>query len=105
LLPAALELTAYRVIQEALTNALKYSRFAPTQVVIEYRPHEVALEVLCNGPVKPPSVSGGGRGLAGMKDRVAIVGGRLEAGPDDDQGFNVRAWLPTDPPLGGDHTA
>jgi hypothetical protein len=40
-----------------------------------------------------------------MKDRVAIVGGRLEAGPDDDQGFNVRVWLPTDPPSGGDRTA
>lgn len=105
LLPAGLELTAFRVIQEALTNALKHSCFAPMQVVIEYRPHEVVLEVLCNGPVKSPSVSGGGRGLAGMKDRVAIVGGRLEAEPGDDRGFNVRAWLPIDPLSGGEYTA
>jgi signal transduction histidine kinase len=94
-LAAGLELTGYRVVQEALTNALKHSRLSPTQVVIEYRPQEVVLEILCDGPANSPG-SNTGRGIAGMKERVAIVGGRLEAGPGVERGFNVRAWLPID---------
>jgi signal transduction histidine kinase len=104
LLAAGLELTGYRVVQEALTNALKHSRSSPTQVVIEYRPHEVVLEILCDGPGNSPG-SHTGRGIAGMKERVAIVGGRLEAGPDAERGFNVRAWLPIDQSPGDESTA
>jgi signal transduction histidine kinase len=102
-LSAGLELTGYRVIQEALTNALRHSRLAPTLVVVEYRPHEVMIEVLCHGPATASASSG--RGIAGMKERVGLVGGRLEVGPGVEGGFNVRAWLPFDRESGGENTA
>lgn len=93
-LPAVVELTAYRVIQEALTNAVKHSGLASTHVAIEYRPDELKLEVLCDESVRPQANGSTGRGLAGMKERVALVGGRVEVGPGVDKGYNVRAWLP-----------
>jgi signal transduction histidine kinase len=102
-LTAGLELAGYRVIQEALTNALRHSRFAPTHVVVEFRPHEVMIEVLCDGPATRSGSSG--RGIAGMKERVGLVGGRLEVGPGVDRGFNVRAWLPFDLESAGQNTA
>jgi signal transduction histidine kinase len=101
-LSPALELAGYRVIQEALTNALRHSRFAPTHVVVEYRPHEVMIEVLCDGPV---SSGTSGRGIAGMRERVGLVGGRFEVGPGVELGFNVRAWLPLDLESEGQNTA
>jgi signal transduction histidine kinase len=101
-LTAGLELAGYRVIQEALTNALRHSRFAPTHVVVEYRPHEVVIEVLCDGPA---SSGTSGRGIAGMKERVGLVGGRFEVGPGVERGFNVRAWLPLDLESEGQNTA
>jgi signal transduction histidine kinase len=102
-LTVALELAGYRVIQEALTNALRHSRLAITRVVVEYRPHEVMIEVLCDGPATASGSSG--RGIAGMKERVGLVGGRLEVGPGVERGFNVRAWLPFDLESGGENTA
>lgn len=102
-LTAALELAGYRVIQEALTNALRHSRLAPTRVVVEYRPHEVMIEVLCDGPATARGRSG--RGIAGMKERVGLVGGRLEVGPGVERGFNVRAWLPFDLESAGEKTS
>ena len=102
-LTAGLELAGYRVIQEALTNALRHSRLAPTPVVVEYRPDEVMIEVLCDGPANASGSSG--RGIAGMKERVGLVGGRLEVGPGVERGFNVRAWLPFELESGGENTA
>jgi signal transduction histidine kinase len=102
-LTAALELAGYRVVQEALTNALRHSRLAPTHVVVEYRPHEVMIEVLCDAPATASGSSG--RGIAGMKERVGLVGGRLEVGPGVERGFNVRAWLPFDLESAGENTA
>jgi signal transduction histidine kinase len=96
-LPAVVELTAYRVIQEALTNAVKHSGLASTHVAIEYRPDELKLEVLCDGSVRPQANGSTGRGVAGMKERVALVGGRVEVGPGVDKGYNVRVWLPLKP--------
>ncbi len=93
-LPAVVELTAYRVIQEALTNAVKHSGLASTHVAIEYRPDELKLEVLCDESVRPQANGSTGRGLTGMKERVALVGGRVEVGPGVDRGYNVRVWLP-----------
>lgn len=92
-LSPVLELAGYRVIQEALTNALKHSQLAPTHVVIEYGTDAVVMEILCDGPAG--SSSSVGRGIAGMRERVALVGGRLEVGLGAEGGFNVRAWLPT----------
>jgi signal transduction histidine kinase len=61
------------------------------------------IEVLCDGPATTSGSSG--RGIAGMKERVGLVGGRLEVGPGVGQGFNVRAWLPFDLESGGENTA
>jgi signal transduction histidine kinase len=95
-LPATVELAAYRVIQEALTNAVKHSGLAPTRVAIEYRPDELQLEILCDGDGDGGRPAGGapGRGVAGMRERVSLLGGRIEAGPGIERGYNVRAWLP-----------
>ena len=96
-LTPVLELTAYRIIQEALTNAVKHSGLAPTRVGVDYQPSELKLEILCDGPVPPPANGGGpGRGIAGMNERVALVGGRVEAGPGLERGYRVRAWLPAE---------
>ncbi len=94
-LTPVLELTVYRIIQEALTNAVKHSGLAPTLVAIDYQPNELKLEISCDGPV-PPQATSGGRGIAGMNERVALVGGRLEAGPGLKTGYHVRAWLPAE---------
>jgi signal transduction histidine kinase len=94
-LPVGVDLAAYRIVQEALTNALKFSGLAPTTVVLDYRAEELKLEVLDEGSAVAPSERAeAGRGLAGMRDRVAVYGGSLEAGPRPVRGYAVRAWLP-----------
>ena len=95
--PASLDVTVYRIVQEALTNALRYARQAATQVRLSWEPEQLRVEVLDDGPGTATAASeGGGRGLAGMRDRAALVGGRLEAGPRLGGGYAVRAWLPLD---------
>jgi signal transduction histidine kinase len=94
-LPAGIDVTAYRVVQEALTNALRHSGGARTLVQLAYLPAELRIEVLDEGgTAAPPTKTGTGRGLDGMRQRVALAGGRLEAGPRLGGGFAVRAWLP-----------
>jgi signal transduction histidine kinase len=95
-LPAGLDLAVYRVAQEALTNALKYARGARTEVRLDYGVGELCLEVLDEGEASPtPGVAeGGGRGLVGMRQRVAMYGGELQAGLRPGRGFAVRARLP-----------
>jgi len=104
-LPVGLDLTAYRIVQEALTNSLKYSDLAQTKVILSYRDDEVKLEILDEGLGRPSPPVGHGRGLVGMRERVALYGGRLEAGPRLNRGYAVRAWLPQpktgEPPDGG----
>jgi signal transduction histidine kinase len=65
-------------------------------VAIEYRPDELQLEILCDGAGDGARPAGGapGRGVAGMRERVSLLGGRIEAGPGIERGYNVRAWLP-----------
>jgi signal transduction histidine kinase len=97
-LPASVDVTVYRIVQEALTNALRYARRAATLVHLSYEPDQLRVEVLDEGPAAPSDGSdGGGRGLAGMQERAALVGGRIEAGPRLGGGFAVRAWLPIAP--------
>ena len=97
-LPPGLDLTAYRVLQEALTNGLKYARGAPTRVVVEFADTELRLEVLDAGGADAAAIGGGaGRGLLGMQERVAVYGGHLDAGRRPDGGFAVRARLPFQP--------
>lgn len=94
-LPAGLDLTAYRIVQEALTNALKYSGMAPTEVVVRYGDGDLVLQVSDEGTESPGGKPG--RGLIGMKERARLYGGALEAGPGADGGYVVSARLPTEP--------
>ncbi len=100
-LPSSLDVTVYRIAQEALTNALRYASRARTIVHLTYEPSQVRLEVLDDGPGPPQTRGdGGGRGLEGMRQRASLVGGRLEAGPRLGGGYAVRAWLPVPPEVG-----
>jgi signal transduction histidine kinase len=93
-LPAGLDLAAYRIIQEALTNALRYAGGRPTRVTVRYGAEELELEVIDEGRGVPPDRDGSGRGLVGMRERVALYGGHLEAGPCNGGGFRIWARLP-----------
>jgi signal transduction histidine kinase len=91
------DLVVYRVIQEALTNTLKHARGAHSTVTVRYETGAVEVEVLDDGTAVALNGSAwesGGHGLVGMRERVALYGGRLEAGKRDDGGFAVRARLP-----------
>jgi signal transduction histidine kinase len=94
-LPAGLDVTVYRIVQEALTNALRYARQARTVVHLAYEPDQLRVEILDDGPADAADVTdGSGRGLLGMQQRATLAGGRLEAGPRLGGGYAVRAWLP-----------
>lgn len=94
-LPPGINLTAYRIVQEALTNALKYAELARTQVILDYRDAALKVEILDEGAGGHARESHEpGRGLVGMRERVALYGGTLEAGPRLEHGYAVRAWLP-----------
>jgi signal transduction histidine kinase len=97
--PAALDLAAYRIVQEALTNAVKYAGPARAAVQVCWRAGEVVVEVCDDGAgaaVTPGRErnDGGGHGVAGMRERVALFGGDLTAGPTPGGGFRVAARLP-----------
>jgi signal transduction histidine kinase len=97
-LPAGVELAAYRVVQEAITNAIKYAEAAPTEVHVCYGHQDVELQVCDRGPGAgaPGRVAGGGHGLVGMRERVRIFGGELHTGGRAGGGFEVRARIPVD---------
>jgi signal transduction histidine kinase len=94
-LPPGIDLAAYRVVQEALTNALKHAGAARAQVSVRYRSSALELAVTDNGSARANG-RGGGHGLIGMRERVALYGGRFEAGPRAGGGYAVRASLPLD---------
>jgi signal transduction histidine kinase len=97
-LPAAVDGAAYRVIQEALTNALKHSGGAPTEVTIRYAIDGVGLEIVDRGTRSPASRMPAGHGLAGMRERIERHGGQLHAGPaPGGSGFAVSAFIPRAP--------
>lgn len=98
-LAPGIDLTAYRVVQEALTNTIRHSAATTAEVALDYAPGYVALRVSDspNGSarvVPEPAVSGSGFGLAGLAERVASCGGSLSVGPDAGGGFTVSAKLP-----------
>ncbi|MFJ9760282.1 sensor histidine kinase [Streptomyces sp. NPDC101149] len=100
-LPAGTELTAYRVVQEALTNTLKHAGHTRAAVTFDWQPHGLTVTVRDDGPLAPAAaqpVPSGGHGLVGMHERVAAVGGSLHTGPRARGGFLVRAHLPLTPP-------
>ncbi|WP_426511789.1 sensor histidine kinase [Dactylosporangium sp. McL0621] len=89
------ELAAYRVVQEALTNALKYAAGAPTLVRLVHHHDGVEITVTTGAGAAPGRpVGGSGRGLAGLRDRVEVFGGELTAGPVPEGGFTVAARIP-----------
>jgi signal transduction histidine kinase len=94
-LPAGIELSAYRIVQEALTNALKHAGDAHARVHIRYGPDSLELEIADNGEGEDTRAPGGGHGLVGMRERVALYGGRFQANPAPGGGFIVRVALPT----------
>ena len=95
-LPAAVELSAYRIVQEALTNTLKHAGATHVRVLVRYG-QRLELEVRDNG-IKPSNGAGtgngNGNGLIGMRERVTMLGGDLSAAPGSDGGFIVRARIP-----------
>ena len=95
-LPAGVELSAYRIIQEALSNAVRHAPGSPVRVELGYRPAELALRVV-NGPARsqPAPSPGPGHGVVGMRERAAMLGGELTAEPRPDGGYAVTAVLPT----------
>jgi signal transduction histidine kinase len=104
-LPPGADLAAYRIIQEALTNTLRHAGPAQAEVIVRYQDHAVELEILDNGqgpPLRDGADGRSGHGLVGMRERVALYGGTLDAGPratttgTAETGYAVRARLPTD---------
>lgn len=91
LLDRGTDLTAYRVVQEALTNALKHGRGDGVDLTIQCRHDHLQLSVVGGRPARTPGV---GHGLVGMRERVTACGGTVEAGPGHDGRFAVSAWLP-----------
>jgi signal transduction histidine kinase len=93
-LPVGIELSAYRIVQEALTNALKHAGDARATVRVQYGVDSLELEISDDGMPDAASVGAGGHGLVGMRERVALYGGRLDAGRAPGGGFLVRVLLP-----------
>jgi signal transduction histidine kinase len=101
-LPGALDLAAYRIVQEALTNTVKHAGKASARVRVRYEPEALTLEVADDGrgaaaPLLAEGEEGAGHGLIGMRERVALYGGTLEAGPVFPGGYRVLASFPLDP--------
>jgi signal transduction histidine kinase len=94
-LPATVDVSVYRIVQEALTNVLKHAGPARAEVTIVNEQDTLTIEVTDNGTGQQGNGSaGGGHGLAGMRERAAVFGGELAAGPGPGGGFSVRARLP-----------
>jgi signal transduction histidine kinase len=94
-LSVGLDLSAYRIVQEALTNALKHAGNARAHVSVRYGDDAIELEVVDDGAGTTEPPGRGGHGLVGMRERVALYGGRFEAARREGGGYVVRAVLPT----------
>jgi signal transduction histidine kinase len=93
-LPQGVDLSAYRILQEALTNVVKHAGRVPTTVTLGYRANALELTVTDSGPARPMTPTPGGHGLVGMRERAALFGGTLTAAPRNSHGFQVQAVLP-----------
>ena len=93
-LPAGLDLTAYRIVQEALTNSRKHAPGAQTEVALHWRAAELEIEVVDHGSGLRRDANGVGHGLIGMRERIALYGGSLHAASVAAGGFRVHARLP-----------
>jgi signal transduction histidine kinase len=93
-LPAGVDIAASRIVQEALTNTLKHAGAVPTTVRLDYGHDALGLEIVDDGSARRDGrLGGGGHGLIGMRERVALYGGSLEAGPRGGGGYAVRVRL------------
>jgi MYXO-CTERM domain-containing protein len=92
-LPPGVDLSAYRIVQEALTNALKHAGPARARVLVRYGAHELELEISDDGS-GPAAPNGGGHGLVGMRERVNVYGGVVESGSRPGGGYAIRVRLP-----------
>jgi signal transduction histidine kinase len=94
-LPAGVDLAAYRVVQEALTNTVKYAPGAHVQINVDYGPESLRVEVADTGATSvAPDVPGNGRGLIGLRERLALYGGTLQSGIRPTGGYRVSATIP-----------
>ena len=95
-LPAAIDLAAYRIIQESLTNVVRHAGRASAEVTLAYEASRIVIDVSDDGrgPL-PTTADAGGHGIAGIRERVGAAGGGMEVGQRDGRGFRLRAWLPT----------
>lgn len=99
-LTPGVELTAYRIVQEALSNCLRHAPGSQVEVGIAYGPHELHLCIANTAPTRPaPASPGAGHGLLGMRERAGMLGGELAAGLRPDGGYEVSAVLPMEPRL------
>jgi signal transduction histidine kinase len=104
-LPPGLGLAVYRVVQEALTNVIKHAGKPQTEIRLTYQPAALVVEVADDGrpiPAAGPAPDAGvprgvGMGLLGLRERVALYGGELAAGPRPDGGWLVKATMPAEP--------
>ncbi|WP_406273327.1 histidine kinase [Nocardia sp. NBC_00881] len=95
--PAAVDRTIYRIVQESLTNVARHAAAATASVRIDYRPDALVIRVDDDGKATSDTASVPGVGLLGMRERVTALGGRLRAAPRSEGGFSVHAELPVDP--------
>ena len=90
-------MSAYRIVQEALSNAVRRAPGTSIAVRLDYCADRLAAEIVNGAPASPPASSGTGHGLLGMRERVALHRGELDAGPTVDGGYRVRAVLQVPP--------
>jgi signal transduction histidine kinase len=100
-LPQGVELAAYRIVQESLTNCLKHAAATRATVVVTYGRDELRVDVDDDGTNRPAPDAAVGHGLTGMRERVGAYGGRLATGPGVLGGFHVEAHIPTAAVVGG----
>ncbi|MGW0770229.1 sensor histidine kinase [Streptomyces sp. NPDC002676] len=98
--PADIDLSAYRIVQEALTNVVRHAGTGRCRVAIEYGDEELSVEVVDDGRGASEDGSVHGFGLIGMRERVGLLGGHLSVGPRPEGGFRVAARLPLPAPVG-----
>jgi signal transduction histidine kinase len=97
-LPATLDLAAYRIVQEGLTNVRKHAKDAHAHVRLLYEQNQIRIEVCDNGDLGGRPAALGGHGLLGIRERVTLLGGSIDARPEPDGGFALRARLPLTQP-------
>jgi signal transduction histidine kinase len=93
-LPPGIDLTAYRIVQEALTNTIKHAGPASATVIIRYRADALELEIVDDGRAPRNANGHAGHGLIGMRERAALYGGELRAAAREDGGYAVCVRLP-----------